>query len=153
MFDPDFDVWVDRIVDQTGVDPSQYDQDFRERWERSLAPYQDPIIDPESVWAERIDPDRSFPAQEPGTLIMRSDNALEAPYEPFAGAPFDGPDERDAIEFFFPIRATDADGAPMGVTVSIVLARETRSVPWREVEMFIYIGANGFGRPIMTPGF
>jgi len=161
MFDPDFDRWLERVATQTSLQHSSYDNpEFRSRWERSLQPYQNPLVNPDSVWIEQVDPDRSFPDQKPGTMIVRSDNSLEAPYRPIhrqANAPNttgqSGLENREAVEVFIPILAKDANGKPLGATISFVLGRNTNQAPWREIEMFIYLGPDGFNRKIMIPGF
>ncbi|HCT44813.1 MAG: hypothetical protein CMJ35_02865 [Phycisphaerae bacterium] len=155
LFDPDFERWsayaggLHRNARSGWVVPSE--PDFRERWEMLAAAYRDPVIDTDRLWVEHIDPFRSFPETQPGTICMRNTSKYSAPY-PFH-VPEEDRAEAEGIEVFVPAQIRDMSGKPVNVTLSFVLVREQPRAEWKERDMFVYIGSEGFGRDLPQPPF
>lgn len=155
IFDPDYERWsayaggLDRNARSGWVAPA--DPAFRERWETLSAAYRDPVIDPDNIWIESVDPFRDFPKTQPGTICLRNTSKYSAPY-PFHVRAEDAA-EAEAIEVFVPARIRDLSGKDLGVTISFVLVRERPGADWKEQSMFVYVGAEGFGRELSQPPF
>ncbi len=155
LFDTDFATWEsyveisvgESLGSWTSIQPAR----FQEIWEASIAPYLSAKVDADGVIVRSIDPDRGFPESQPGTVIVRSNANLTAPYRKFPVPA--GSDLREAIEVLIPVQVADKSGETLGATIAFVLGRDNPNEDWREVDMFIYVGDNGFGRSIVLPPF
>lgn len=155
LFDPDFDRWsaytnsLERNTSAGWTAPT--DPAYREDWERMASAYRDAVIDPQRIRVEPVDPNRSFPQLQPGTLCLRNNSKYSAPY-PFA-APNGPNSQARGIEVFVPVTVRDGAGKPVNATISFVLVREHDHADWQEISAFVYLGAEGFGRPLSQPPF
>jgi len=151
LFDPDMDRWRERVRAAGGSVPP-VDDAYVQRWEGSVEPYTNPRVDVSGVRLEPVDPDRAFPETQPYTICMRSTHKLRASYPDLRVDPAAG-DRRETLELFIPVRVRDAEGNDLGGTISFVVGRSDADEPWRELEMFLYFGQDGFNRPIRKPPF
>ena len=154
LFAPDYDAWRSHVVAAAGEGALQTeDGTYMGMWEGSAQPYANPLVDVSGVRVVSIDPDRGFPETQPGTVCMRSDKQVRATYQPLEYDAGSGTDTRECIEVFVPVRIRDADGSNLGATISFVLGRSRATEPWRELEMFVYLGSDAMGREIKFPPF
>jgi hypothetical protein len=155
LFDTDFATWESYVEVSVGEPLGSWSQigsdRFQEIWEASIAPYLSARIHADGVIVRSIDPDRGFPENQPGTVIVRSNANLTAPYRKFPTP--SGSDLREAMEVLIPVQVADKSGETLGATIAFVLVRDNPNEDWREVDMFIYVGDNGFGRSIVLPPF
>jgi len=152
LFDPDLERWRERAR-AAGASPHPVDDAYTQRWEGSVKPYTDPLVDVQGVRVEPVDPDRAFPQTQPGTICSRAESDdFGTGYPDLRVDPTVG-DRRETMELFIPVRVRDADGDDLGGTVSFVIGRAAPGEPWRELEMFLYFGQNAFDRPIRKPPF
>lgn len=155
LFDTDFATWESYVEVSVGEPLESWSQiapaKFQEIWLASISPYLAAKVDADGVIVRSIDPDRGFPENQQGTVIVRSNANLTAPYRKFP-APT-GRDLREAMEVLIPVQVADKSSDTLGATIAFVFGRDSPNEDWREIDMFIYMGDNGFGRSIVLPPF
>lgn len=155
LFDTDFGTWESYVEVSVGEPLGSWasigSDRFQEIWEASIAPYMSARVDVDGVFIRSIVPDRGFPENQPGTVIVKSNANLTAPYRKLSTPA--GRDLREAMEILIPVQVADKSGKTLGATIAFVFGRDTPNQDWREVDMFIYVGKNGFGRSIVLPPF